>query len=467
MTEPTVEERMGAFDAVMWGVESDPLLRSGIVAMMVIDRAPDMDVLRHRVEMMSLSVPKLRQRAVGNPMSIVAPRWETDPNFDLDYHLREYQVVDDGTLRPAIAIAERMGEQDFDRHRPAWEIGVVGGLYDGKAAVIVKIHHAITDGVGGMAMSAFIFDLGPEPRADLGPKPDAPEDNVLDPKGRLVAGLEYETRDVVSSLRTMAVGAVELAKRAAGSPREFVKDAADFAQSTSRLLAPAGEPLSPLMTKRSLTVNFDYLERPLVSIKNAGKRNGGTLNDAYMAAVSGGMQRYHHRHNAFVPALRVNMPVNLRKPGEMPTTGGNAWVPARFEVPLNIDDPVERIRKLHPLLLRARTEKALVLTEPFMRILSDFPTPITTAVSGGMMLGTDFAATNVPGPPIKIYLGGALVENMLVFAPKAGAAANLAFFTYDSRAIVGINMDAKAIPDPDVFMECMNESFDEIAALGE
>ena len=340
-------------------------------------------------------------------------------------------------------------------------------MVDGKSAVVFKIHHSITDGVGGMAMAAFLFDLGREPRTDLGPKPDAPEENVLDPKGRLVAGVGYEGKSIVSTIQALASGSVELAKRAAGSPMEFATDAVEFAKSTGRMLAPADEPLSPVMNKRSLSVTFDYLERPLDSIKQAGKRNGGTLNDAYMAAVAGGLMRYHLRHNAVVPALRVNMPVNLRKPGDFSTNGGNAWVPARFAVPMTIDDPVERIKEFHPLLLQARTEKALVLTTPAMRVLTDLPTPIATSISTGMMLGTDFAATNVPGPPIKIFVAGALVEDILVFAPKGGAAINLAFFTYDKRAIVGINIDSKAIPDSEVMMECMNESFDEIAALGE
>ena len=467
MTEIEVEERMGAFDAVMWGVESDPMLRSVIIAMIVLDQEPDMEVARYRAERMSMAVPKLRQRVVGNPVSLVPPRWETDPNFDLDYHVREYRVVDDGTLRPALAIAERMGEQDFDRYRPAWEVAIVNGLYDGKAAAIVKIHHAITDGVGGMAMAAFLFDLGREPRVDLGPEPTGGETDILDPMGRLVSGLSFEGKNLIERLKETAEGAAGLAQRAVGSPAEFAADSVEFAGSVGRMLAPASVPLSPLMTKRSLSVRFDFLERPLQEIKNAGKRNGGTLNDAFMSAVSGGLQRYHLRHDVTVPALRVNMPVNLRSGDQMSTTGGNAWVPARFAVPTDIGDPVERIKLLHPLLLQARTEKALVLTTPVMRLLTRLPQPLTTTISGGMMLGTDFAATNVPGPPIKIYMAGALVENILVFAPKAGAAVNIAFFTYDKRAVVGINMDAKAIPDPDVFMECMNEAFDEIAALGQ
>jgi diacylglycerol O-acyltransferase len=176
--------------------------------------------------------------------------------------------------------------------------------------------------------------------------------------------------------------------------------------------------------------------------------------------------RYHARHDtAARSGLRINMPVNLRS-AEDTTQGGNAWAPARFTLPMDIENPIERIKAFRPLLYKARTEKALVLSGAVMQVLTELPTPITTAVSGGMMLGTDIAATNVPGPPIPIYMGGSLVEEVLTFAPKGGAAINFAFVSYDKRAMIGINTDNRSIPDPEVMMECINESFDEICSLG-
>jgi hypothetical protein len=111
-------DRMGAFDAVMWGVEQDPVLRSVVVAMTVLDNDPEVDLLVDRVTRMTLAVPKLRQRVIGNPVSPIPPRWEVDPNFDLAFHLKRFHVPGDGTDRPLMRIAEQMAEQDFDRDRP-------------------------------------------------------------------------------------------------------------------------------------------------------------------------------------------------------------------------------------------------------------------------------------------------------------------------------------------------------------
>ena len=165
-------DRMGAFDAVMWGMEHDPILRSPIVAMTVLDAVPDVDLLIDRITRMTLVTPKLRQRVIGNPISPIPPRWETDPNFDLSFHLKRYHVPADGTDRPLLRIAEQMGEADFDRDRPLWEMALVQGWDGDRSAVIIKLHHAITDGVGGMAMAASLFDLtraaGHGPRSHAG-----------------------------------------------------------------------------------------------------------------------------------------------------------------------------------------------------------------------------------------------------------------------------------------------------------
>jgi len=149
-----IDARMGVFDAVMWGVETDPLLRSVITLVVFLDKSPDRAVVEQRVEEMTLRVPAMRRRVVGNPVSLVPPRWE-NADFDLSYHLQFRQAPGKRDERAVLGIAEHMAEQDFDRARPLWECYVVEGMEDGGAAVIMKIHHAITDGIGGMATVSY------------------------------------------------------------------------------------------------------------------------------------------------------------------------------------------------------------------------------------------------------------------------------------------------------------------------
>jgi diacylglycerol O-acyltransferase len=466
--ESTLQERLGAFDAVMWNVEANPYLRSVIVAMIVLDAPPDEEVARERIERMTLAVPKLRQRVVGNPVSLVAPRWEVDPNFDLDFHFQQVKAPrKEKTLRPALRVAENMAGQDFDRHRPLWKIMIVTGLADDKAAIIVKIHHGITDGVGGMMMAASLFDITREPNRELGEKPEAPEGKVLSIAERLNEGIVYDARQVATNAKNATVGLAGLAAKVARNPKGFAGDAKEFAASAQRMLAPANEPLSPVMTERSLSAHFDFVEADFATLRKAAKSNGVTINTAFMTIVSGALRRYHDRHNGVVPALRVNMPVNLRTPDDDDAAvGGNRWVPARFPVPIEETDPAQRMKQLNPLLRQAATEPALVVSEPVYRLLVRLPTAAATSISAGMMLGTDFAATNVPGPPIKIYAAGAEVVQILPFAPRGGAAVNIAFMSYAGKAIMTVNIDTAAIPDTQAFMNDIKSSLKEVLELG-
>ena len=458
-------DRMGAFDAVMWGVEQDPVLRSVIVAMTVLDTEPEIGLLVDRITRMTLTVPKLRQRVIGNPVSPIPPRWETDPNFDLAFHLKRFHVPADGTDRPLMRIAEQMAEQDFDRDRPLWEMALVHGWDGPRSAVIIKLHHAITDGVGGMAMAASLFDLTRTPTSDLGPMPPEPTVGVLGLPGRIVNGARFAVNAAYQRGRALTGGAIGLVERVATDPGESAVSGAAFAQSAARLLAPANEPLSPLMHGRSLSVQVAVIQVPFRPFKAASKQVGSTLNDTYMAAVGGGVAAYHEAHNAPCEYIRVNMPVNMRTSSD--DRAGNRWVPARFPMPIDSGDVQTRIRRLSPLLMQARTEPALVVSDTIYRLLTALPQSAATSVAAGMMKGCDLAITNVPGPPIALYSSGAQVQAIVPFAPKAGAAANLALMTYNGTAFIGLNIDTRAIPDPEAFVECIRAAFDEVLAIAD
>src|SRR4051812_18659599 len=121
------ESRMSDSDALMWTIEKDPLLRSTITAVSLLDQAVDAGRFREKVDRAARLIPRLRQRVVGNPFSVAPPRWEVDPNFDLGYHLRVLQVGGAGTEDDLLALAQWVGMQGFDRARPLWELYLVDG----------------------------------------------------------------------------------------------------------------------------------------------------------------------------------------------------------------------------------------------------------------------------------------------------------------------------------------------------
>src|SRR6478609_8368660 len=192
MGELRFEQRMTDSDALMGTIEKDPMLRSTITSVLVLDRAPDSDRFRTLIDRGTRLVPRMRQRVRGNPLSVAPPRWEVDPNFDLSYHLRWVGGTGDRDLRSVLDMAEPMAMQGFDRARPLWEMLVITDLADGGAALIMKIHHAITDGVGAVQIALVLFEL--EREAALADMPDAPEVAVMGQVGRFVDAFQHEQR---------------------------------------------------------------------------------------------------------------------------------------------------------------------------------------------------------------------------------------------------------------------------------
>src|SRR4051794_25819162 len=186
---------MSDSDALMWSIEKDPMLRSTITAVLLLDRAPDTARFRHLLDRGTRLVPRMRQRVRGNPLSVAPPRWEVDPNFDLDFHIRTVRAGTTRDLRAVLDLAEPIAMAGFDRARPLWEALVVEdvaieGRDEPGAAVIMKIHHAITDGVGAVQIAMVMFEL--EREASLGEMPDAPAVKVMSQLERFIDAFEHE-----------------------------------------------------------------------------------------------------------------------------------------------------------------------------------------------------------------------------------------------------------------------------------
>lgn len=464
MSELQFESRMSDSDALMWHIEKDPLLRSTITALTVLDQAPDRERLLDKLERGTRLVPRLRQRVVGNVFSLAPPRWEIDPNFDLRYHVRWTNLGGDGSLRDVLDIAEPVAMQGFDRARPLWEFVVVEGLADGRAALIQKLHHAITDGVGGIAIAMLLLDLERNPEGADEPMPPLPEGKVLTPAERTVDAIGHIARRNLGIARRARSTLTGAAAGAASDPLAIVRGIGDTAASVARMVSPATEPLSPLMRSRSLSVRFDTLTLSLPDLKAAAKKADGRLNDAFVAGVAGGLRRYHAMHDAPVEALRMNMPINVRT-DETENVAGNQFAPARFPVPVSIEDPVEAMTAIRELVAGQRGEPALALLEPMSGLLNRLPTTVTTSIFGSMLKGVDFTTSNVPGAPIPVFMAGAEIEMMVPFGPLAGAAVNVTLLSNRDEVHLGINSDLAAVPDPDTLRGCLQDSFDELLKL--
>ncbi len=450
-------EFMRNSDAFAWEMEHDASLRSTIVTILLLDRSPDWEVVADRCDRIGRVIPMFRQRVVPT-LPPAPPRWEYDPDFDLHYHLRRVNAPQPGTFATVLEMARHAQMAEFDRARPMWEITLVEGLADGGAALVCKLHHAMMDGIGGVQIAMLLFDLTEEPK-DLGPLPPEPPGERSGFLGGVKDALRYDAALLRKMAHTSARTVPAAVRHAVPHPRQSAESLLGTAASIYRAVRPINHTGSPLMTERRLVRRLGVHEVPRPALREAAHRAGGTLNDAFVAGVTGGLRRYHARHGIEIEDLHVTMPISLRDAKD--AIGGNRLTLMRFDLPVGEPDPAARIATIHHRTQQLRAERSLPHTQTIAGGLNLLPRWYLAAI----LRHVDLLASNVPGIPVEVYLGGAKVRMQYPFGPTIGAAVNVTLMTYIDTCALGINVDTGAIPDFDTFHTCLIEGFDEVLTL--
>lgn len=417
--------KLSSSDALMWRMESDPVLRSPVIVVGLLDRAPSPDAVRTSFTNAVAVIPRLRQCVVSGGAGTL--RWVDAEEFNLDHHLHFAHGPSHGGLRDVLDMTEPHATEPFDPARPLWECTIVDGLSGGRAGFALKFHHSVTDGVGGIELAEALFDVAAPTRAATTPAPqDAGGAPGTDHPSLLDQGLR-------------------------------------MAKSVGRMLAPVDAPLSPLFIGRGLDRRMDTVEFSLPSMRRAARALDVTVNELFLAAVAGGLHDYHARFGAPVAALRFTMPISIRDADD--AAGGNRFVPARFEMPIDDPDPRVRAELAAALVRRWRHEPALKLTDVMADVLARLPTPVVTKIFGGLLRNIDVDIVDVAGIARPAYLGGARVTSMWAFAPPTGAALSVTLLSHGRKCCIGVLSDIKAVVDPSMLISCLEHAFDEVLAL--
>ena len=454
---------VGDMEAVMWGIEKDPLLRQTMTAVLVLDRSPDRDVLLDRLDRASRTLPPLRHKLVEVPLRLSTPRWLLDPNFDLSYHLRWIAAPGDRSIDSVLEFAGQSAMSGFDHARPLWMITVVDGMQGDRAAVLVNISHAVTDGVGSIVILALISDLTREPR-DLGPMPPIPESESDRPLQLAAEALTHTGNRFLGFIGRSATSVARAIPDALAHPRTTTDTVRKNVRALARVMTPPLKSLSPLMTERRGWMRFAALDVDLEGLRKAAKPRGCTVNDAFVTAVTHGFALYHERQGKPVERLQAAVAVNIRKEGDF--SFGNRVRGESIAIPVSADDPATAMTAHHDLIKAIKEEVKLPSATALDAVLS-FLGPTVAPLLGIMMKHDDFAVSNVPAGDQTVYLAGAKVVGLYPFGPLMGTAANCSLVGYDHQAFVGINADAAAVPDVHSLASCIREGFDAVLSLAD
>ncbi|MEO5678821.1 MAG: wax ester/triacylglycerol synthase domain-containing protein [Acidimicrobiales bacterium] len=418
---------MSDAEALMWAAERDPVLRSAFLNVTICDGPLDIARFRRRMALVVEAFPRLRQRVVERPFG--APVWRDDPAFDLDHHVRHVALAAPGSDRQLLDLAGDLIEDVFDPARPLWTFLVVEGLNGGRGALVSKLHHTITDGVGGVRMSGMFIDLAAD--QDHPSLPAPPAEAPLE-RGPVAAVADFVGRQAGTAARVAAA--------AGGS----LTDPVTTARAIGALL-PLDRARSPLWRRRGLRRRLEALSVDLDEVKAAAKAYGGSVNDVFVCALAEAVGAYHRARCVEVGDLRVAVPVSTR---DERTAGGNAFVPTRLLVPCGDLAPETRFALVHGRLRRARAAAAPGLISAGAGLLTAAPPLLVARLARQQTSTVDFGASNVRGAPFELWMAGAKILHNHPMGPTGGTAFVATVLSTAGTLDLGLSCDVAAVLDP-------------------
>jgi diacylglycerol O-acyltransferase len=443
-----VDARLSPIEAIMWKAGQGPKLRMTVGILLALERAPSYELLVERFDSVIKRSPRLQARP-GDPSLVHAcPLWLEDDAPDAAHHLRTAAVSGSGSLRQLLDLVGLLESVPFDPDHAPWDGTLIEGLEGGRAALYLRAHHVVTDGLAGLRLAGRFLD---------GDEIDLREDPAAVVDGGRPGNV---TIDLTRALRPLQV-AVNAARdpETVGVIARGLREVVELATSVSRQVVITGGQLSPLLDDHSATTRFDVISVP--GARAAALALGGSRNDLLVAGAAAALGRYHERLGVPCEELRLSTPTSQRRGRDV---GGNWFTPLRVSVPTADGSLRSHFGVVADRLTHARAEPALRLAATLASTISYLPAQVLIPALQAQAGTVDFVATAIPGLRGSGRICGARIETSYPFGPRLGCPVNLTAFGNNDRLDVGIALDPAAITEPSVFLECVDDAFTELVA---
>ena len=391
-------------------------------------------------------IPRYLKRVVTPPFNIGLPSWEYDPDFDLRNHMRKV-TLKHGTDRELKALAGNLFGKVMDRQHPLWDLTLVHGLKGNRTGLIIRMHHCLVDGIGGVGIVSALMDPSAETPRLPKRKPHVPPPRDAAPS--LVEGLASSYSDFVNRILSAWSGALNMAEGtvAAGgnlATEQFSSLLPELTVSTERLR------FNVLYRGPQ---KFAWAEIPLAEVKAIRHACGTSVNDVLLALVTATIRDYSEHHGDSVKGrlVRIMVPVNLRG-SDSPANPGNHISLVPVTIPLGIYSPKKLLAAVHKRTEFLKRARAAELVSLFGGLIGVFPSPMQ-AFAGPMISQVPFTpfnmvCTSVPGPQFPLYLLGHKMLHWYPYVPVGGEmAVNCAILSYNGMVYFGFSGDVHAAPD--------------------
>lgn len=424
-----------------------------------------LDSIRGRLHL----VPRYRQKLEFPRLETGRPLWVDDPQFNLEFHVRQTALPRPGAEGQLMRLAARVFSQQLDRSKPLWELWMIEGVEPAEPggarrfALISKTHHSLIDGVAGIDLATVLFDLSPVPPEI--PHPDAAWTPARTPSeaGVIASGVLGAARAGLTGI-TRALNAVSRPAGVLDEVSDAVKGVGEIAWAA---MNPA--PATPLNVPIGPHRRFVGVRAELRDFKLVKDTFGGTVNDVVLTAVSGSLREFLRSRGVRTEGLelRALVPVSVRTADEH-GHAGNKIAAMRGPLPVYIEDPVARLRAVRAGMDDLKKSKQAIGAEALASV-QNFAPPTVLAQASRLNFSTrlfNVIVTNVPGPQFPIYTRGREMSDVfpVAFLPEDHALA-IAIMSYNGKVNFGLLGDYDALPDLQSLADGIELALAELVAL--
>lgn len=447
-----------------WLRMEDPTNLMMVSGVLTFEEPIEFEELKGIIERRLLRFDRFRQRVVEPRLPLSAPYWEDDPHFDLNAHLHRVALPAPGNHEALQEMASDLMSAPLDYAKPLWHIHLIEN-YESGCAVMARLHHCIADGMALMFVLLSMTEMTPDATTSEPPAEAQPSE-----PGRLDSLFKQATT-AVSAARGLTGKLLQEGVETISHPSRII----DLARQGGGGLAMATKmvlrwPDPKTLFKGQLGVRKRAAwSRPIAlkDVKAIRKVTGGTVNDVLLTAMTGGLRRYMESHGESPDGInfRAAVPVNLRHAEEMGQLG-NKFGLVFLSLPVGIADPLDRLGELKRRMdaLKGSTEAVVAFgilnavgmtTHEIQRLIVTIFGSKTTAVM-----------TNVPGPPIPLYLAGREIKDLMFWVPQSGRLGlGVSILSYAGKVFLGVATDAGLVPDPELIIEGFYQEFEALMDL--
>lgn len=424
-----------------------------------------LELLRSRVHLSPIFTRKLAQV----PLRLGQPYWVPDPDFDLEYHVRQAALPAPGTWAQLCELAGRIHSRPLSRENPLWEIYIIEGLDaikgipKGCFAMLLKVHHAAMDGATGPLFMNVMHDLSPE--VQVPKEPAGPEEGDVS-RVRMLGKAYIDALTLPLRVAKFVGNTLPSVQRV----RQGLKQK-EFAKAVP---PPTSRFQGRISNDRVINaIRFDFAE--VRAMKQTVK--DATINDVMLAVIGGGLRHYLQDKNELPgESLSAGCPIDVRDADEK-SSGGNMIGLMTVALCTDIKQPLQRLQEIGKHSRDAKAYAQAMGPRLGADITDLVPgavmaVALRAAAATGMMESSvmcNTVVTNVPGAPFQLYLCGAeMVDgfSMGPLMPNIGLFQVIYSSVQNKEGTLTLSVTAcpKMLPDSEHYMQCLQRSFDELKA---